>query len=192
MKLETLDGFEVFPWNKNFETKIPKIDFQHKHLVSILNQLAFYLGHSNEPSDLNAVFEELAAYADYHFYSEEVIWETYLKEDPHLKKHYRTHKSFMVEVRKLQKETQPIDEVIEKIIKFLSRWLAAHILHSDAHMAKIVIAMQDGLPLEKAKERAESEMTGDKAALIEAILEMYEHLAERTLVLMRQQPPRLK
>ena len=190
MKLERLEGFEVFPWNDYFETGIAKIDEQHKHLVSILNQLALYLGSTNKPADLKGIFGELAAYADYHFSCEEVIWESHFRDDPFLHNHYKTHASFMVEVRKLQEASEPIDKVIDKIIKFLSHWLATHILYTDAHMAKIVLAVQEGLPLEKAKLQTEAEMGGDKVALIEDLLKSYEKQAERTIELMRQQSGR--
>ena len=192
MILRTLDGFEMFPWNKNFETGIHEIDAQHKHLVEILNQLAFYLGHRAESDDLNAIFEELFAYADYHFKSEELIWDSYLKDDEDVISHHQTHDSFIAEVVKLKKEeaTQPIDDVIENILKFLSRWLAIHILNTDTRMAKIVLALRQGLDLVEAKKRAESEMTGEKAVLIDAILQMYEQLSERTLALMREKSER--
>ena len=34
--------FEIFPWNRNFETGIDDIDQQHKVLVNILNRLAWH------------------------------------------------------------------------------------------------------------------------------------------------------
>jgi len=172
----SLSGFEIFPWNKQFETGVSVIDRQHKRLVSILNQLAYFLGHNAQEVDLNRVFDELAAYADYHFKSEEVIWERYLKDDPSFEDHLKTHASFMNKVTLLKQDEGrlPIDEVIGNILKFLSSWLAIHILSTDTQMAKAITYIQSGLSIEEAKRQAEEEMSGEKAVLIEAILMMYE------------------
>lgn len=52
-----LDHFEVFPWNKNFETGITIIDEQHTKLVSLLNELAGTLIRNNQ-LEINSVFDE--------------------------------------------------------------------------------------------------------------------------------------
>ena len=44
---DTLNNFEVFPWNKNFETGIAVIDDQHRELVRLLNQLTDALVHDD-------------------------------------------------------------------------------------------------------------------------------------------------
>ena len=33
-------GFEIFPWNANFETGIDVVDAQHRTLVALLNRMA--------------------------------------------------------------------------------------------------------------------------------------------------------
>lgn len=67
-------SFEIFPWNNNLEIGIELIDEQHKKLVQILNRLAAHLANRSHSVALNAIFDELADYADYHFESEEKIW----------------------------------------------------------------------------------------------------------------------
>ena len=41
--------FEIFPWQKNFDTGIEIIDNQHKKLVDILNLLASNLANRSKP-----------------------------------------------------------------------------------------------------------------------------------------------
>ena len=53
--------FEIFPWNKNFETGIELIDEQHKKLVSILNKLAAHLANCSDDVMLNDIFDELVS-----------------------------------------------------------------------------------------------------------------------------------
>jgi hemerythrin-like metal-binding protein len=64
---ETIEFFEIFPWDKNFETGISEIDEQHKQLVDILNHLAAHLANRSHPATLNRYFDALAEYADYRF-----------------------------------------------------------------------------------------------------------------------------
>ena len=76
--------------------------------------------------------------------------------------------------------------VVDKVVSFLTHWLAFHILETDKHMAKIVLAIQQGLPLPDAKDRANTEMSGAMRVLIETILHMYDHLYSGTLELLRE------
>ncbi|GAV19249.1 two-component system, cell cycle sensor histidine kinase and response regulator CckA [Mariprofundus micogutta] len=188
----TIEFFEVFPWNENFATGIAEIDEQHKQLVHLLNKLAAHLAHRSDPVALNKVFGELAAYADHHFKTEEGIWDPYFKDDPWCSSHHKTHESFMVNVGKLKEEenTKPLDEVIEDILKFLTHWLAYHILDSDKRMAKAVLAIDSGLSLEQAKVHADHEMSGSMKLLIDTVLAMYDSLSSRTLDLMKEKAER--
>lgn len=97
-----LNNFDIFPWNKNFETGIKDIDEQHKKLVEILNRLAVNLAHRSSAILLDSVFNELVEYTDYHFKSEEIIWNEHLADDPWSIQHSKTHNSFIEKVLKLK------------------------------------------------------------------------------------------
>ncbi|MEJ1462859.1 MAG: bacteriohemerythrin [Candidatus Sedimenticola sp. (ex Thyasira tokunagai)] len=183
-----IEYFEVFPWDPNFETGIFEIDTQHKSLVGILNQLAAHLANRSHPTTLNRYFDELAQYADYHFKSEEAIWDANLIDDEWVAEHKDTHASFIEKVIALRKEeeTRPLDEVIGDIVSFLSKWLAYHILDSDKRLAKAVLAIQSGSSLEEAKIRANEEMSGAMKVLVETVLTMYEQLSNRAMDIMRE------
>ena len=182
-----LDNFEVFPWNPNLETGIEIIDEQHKQLVKLLNQLTGTLV-QDDSVQLMKTFDELAAYAKYHFETEEAIWEKSFKDDVWLESHQRTHTSFLPEVLKLKEEHEgeSLKVVIELIVKFLIRWLAFHIIDNDKRMAIVLRIMKDGTPLEDAKRQSDEEMSGSARMLIDTVLKMYEGLSSRTLDLMRE------
>ncbi|WP_041421303.1 bacteriohemerythrin [Sideroxydans lithotrophicus] len=179
---------EIFPWNDNFRTGIPVIDEQHRKLVELLNKLAGHLAYGVDKPQLNKVFDELADYAQYHFKTEESIWNKYLRADDLLNEHVKTHQEFIAEVLKLRGKQDLLasEQVIEEIVIFLTHWLAFHILETDKHMAKIVLSVQLGLSLEEAKDKARVEMSGALRVLIETILGMYDTLSSRTLQLMRE------
>lgn len=183
----SVKAIEIFPWNDNFNTGIDKIDEQHRRLAQLLNMLASHIAFQSDIPALNTIFDELADYAVYHFETEEGIWHEYLAEDPLESAHKQVHSSFITHVLKLKSEcgTKPADQVIEDVLAFLTRWLAAHILETDRYMALVVLAIQSGMPLESAKRQAGDQMRGATRALIDIILSIYESLTANTLHLMR-------
>ncbi|WP_333878534.1 EAL domain-containing protein [Methylobacter sp.] len=179
---------EVFPWNKNFEVGVPLIDEQHQKLVDLLNVLAGHLAYQADIPTLNKVFNDLAEYAIYHFQAEERVWHSFFPDDVWETKHKNDHRRFLATVNRIMagKTVRPLDEVIEEILTFLTQWLAFHILDTDMRMAKVVLAVQSGVPLNQAKEQADQEMSGAMKVLIETMLSMYDALSSRTMQLAKE------
>lgn len=194
MNNSKLEFIEVFPWNPNFETGIPDIDTQHQQLVYLLNRLAAHLAQESEPVILEQVFSELAAYADYHFREEEKIWKTHFGEDEWFIGHSRTHENFLERLHELrtQEQNQQVHETLDELIKFLTHWLAFHILDNDMRMAKAIIGLKSGGSLEQAKEQAIIEMSGIMRVFTASVLAMYDKLASRTLELVREREQRIR
>lgn len=183
-----MNSIDIFPWNENFNTGVPQIDEQHRRLVELLNKLAGHVAYQSNLPAINNVIDQLADYAVYHFQTEESIWHQYFPEDLLETQHKTVHNSFIETVVRLksQQASKPPLELVEEILAFLTRWLAAHILESDKHLAAIVLAMQSGMPLEPAKIHAKETMSGANRLLIDIILSIYESLSTNTLHLMRQ------
>ncbi len=179
---------EVFPWNKNFETGVLQIDVQHQRLVELLNMLAGHLAYQSDMPTLSNVFNNLTDYAVYHFQAEEAIWHSVFPEDPWEKKHKDDHVRFLATVERLISagNTKSMELVIEETLTFLTQWLAFHILDTDMRMAKVVLAVQSGTPLNQAKKQADQEMSGAMKVLIETMLSMYDALSSRTMQLARE------
>jgi diguanylate cyclase (GGDEF)-like protein/hemerythrin-like metal-binding protein/PAS domain S-box-containing protein len=179
---------EVFPWNKNFEVGVPLIDEQHQKLVELLNVLAGHLAYQSDVPTLNNVFNDLAEYAIYHFQAEETIWHTVFPDDPWETKHKEDHRRFLSTVNRIMggKTSRPLDQVIEEILTFLTQWLAFHILDTDMRMAKVVLAVQSGIPLTQAKAQADQEMSGAMKQLIETMLSMFDALSARAMQLAKE------
>lgn len=188
------DFIEVFPWNDNFETGILLIDEQHKKLVHLLNMLAAHLAQQSLPIVLDQVFSDLTEYADYHFKTEEMIWKKHFLNDDWYTGHKHTHEIFLTSVQELRESgnTKQFSAVVEDIIKFLTHWLAFHILDSDMRMAKAVHAIESGLHLEQAKDHANVEMSGVMKVLIGTVLGMYDSLTSRILELVKERTERIR
>lgn len=186
-------SFEVFPWNKNFETGYATIDEQHQILVDLLNKLAKTLI-AKEEIEVNKAFEELANYATMHFGAEEAIWSEHFGSDPWLSSHKRVHTSFLPRVIELKEQDpgKPLADVVEDIVKFLIHWLAFHIIDNDKRMSLAVEAMSSGASVEEAKLLADKKMSGAMRVLIESVLDMYDKLSGKAIALMRERQARLK
>ncbi len=183
-----MKAIDIFPWNDHFNTGIAIIDEQHRKLAQLLNVLASHIAFQSDLPALNVIFDELAAYADYHFEAEEMIWHEYMADDPLEEGQKEGHRSFISNVIKLKNEEINLSEnkVVEDVLAFLTRWLAAHILESDRYMAMVVLAIQSGETVESAKRQAGEQMRGATRALIDIILAIYESLSANTLYLMRE------
>lgn len=192
-KSAAMGNFEVFPWNKNFDTGHALIDEQHRRLVHLLNELANTLI-DDEFAVVNRAFDELADYANRHFDEEEAIWSNYFSDDSWFSSHQFSHATFLPKVIELkeQEADKPLSDVVEQIIKFLIRWLAFHIIDNDKRMAIAVSAMESGASIEEAKVIADKKMSGSMRLLIETVLTMYDGLSSRTLDLLRERKARSK
>ncbi len=192
--MSTSTRFEIFPWNNNFSTGIPLIDEQHVRLVSLINTLATHLSQNDTTDLLNDTLNELAAYAVYHFKSEEEIWNPVFKNDPMLVNHKNSHDAFLPSILEIKDTTDQVThaKVLEEILKFLVNWLLQHILDSDRRMAKVVLATQAGIPIEAAKRQATQEMSGLMQTYVDTVLEMYATLTSRSLDLIGEKNERIR
>jgi diguanylate cyclase (GGDEF)-like protein/hemerythrin-like metal-binding protein/PAS domain S-box-containing protein len=185
---DAIDAFEIFPWTSDFETGIVLVDEQHERLVQLLNALARNLVSRSDAVSLDAVLHELSDYSEYHFESEEGLMRQFFPGDVLETGHRQAHDGFIQEIERMIAENtaKPAGDAVEEIVAFLSRWLAFHILESDRRMAKVVMAVQAGIPLDAAKAQADREMSGAVKVLIDAVLGMYEKLSSRTFQLMKE------
>jgi len=179
--------FDIFPWNTNLETGIDIVDEQHKQLISLINKLLNTLVWKDN-AEVDLVFNELINYAEYHFETEEPIWQSCFGDDPLMVSHVKTHESFLPSVLELKDDQgdKSMNAIIADVIKFLVRWLAFHIVDTDKRMAFVYHNMEAGKTLEDAKELAEKEMSGAAHVLADMALSMYESLSSRTLDLMHE------
>ncbi len=67
--------------------------------------------------------------------------------------HIHTHASFLPAVKAIQEKEagQPLHEIIEKILRFLTRWLTFHIIDDDKRVAIAVKAIESGADIVEAK-----------------------------------------
>ena len=184
----SIDSFEIFPWSRDFETGIAAVDEQHQVLVQLLNRVARNLALKSESLSFDGIMGELSEYTVYHFDAEEDLMEEFFAGDVLESGHRQAHQDFVRKIGRLQEQyaTRPLGEAVEEIIAILTRWLAFHILDTDRRMAKVILAVQKGIPLQVAKVQVDREMSGAVKVLVDAVLGMYERLSSRTFQLMKE------
>ncbi len=178
--------FEIFPWNPQLETGIDLIDEQHRVLVNLINRLAQQHVQGATQTEVQAILDKLADYANYHFRTEEGIWHTALAGDAWLDKHIETHQHFFTHMVELQSGQREFHAVLDDLFSYLIQWLAYHILDNDKRMALALKAVAEGLSIEAAQAQADAHMQGATATLIQTVLGMYQTLSSQALELMHE------
>lgn len=186
------ETFEIFPWNRNFETGLQEVDKQHRELVNILNRLARHAASASSDLSGSHLLDELLAYASYHFRYEERVWEESLGRSGMAQNHHDSHQMFFARIQMLRQSDASQEDLLSELFDFLSRWLAFHILESDRRMALIVESVKAGKPVKEAKEQVDSELSGSASVLVTALLELYGKLSASTIQLMREKMARQK
>ncbi len=136
----------AFHWNKSFITDLPEVDQQHKHLVTLINQLGNSLAEDGISHNyVKATFQELAEYAVYHFRSEEKLMSETGIDQRHFAFHIKEHVDFLQEVTSMHAAiSSDSPDTADHLLEFLTRWLAYHILGTDQNMARQVRAIESG------------------------------------------------
>lgn len=120
-------------WDSSFETGIPEVDAQHKHLVDITNSLAEAIGHTPKEA-LKEIVGKLKDYALYHFQTEERIMED--RGYTGLKEHRAEHAAFVDQVLLFDLDVILASEgLAQDMHHFLRGWLTNHILVVDKKFA---------------------------------------------------------
>ena len=130
-------------WDASYEVGIEKVDKQHKHLVSLTNELYnACLGEKGELEEkFKEVMKELVEYVMIHFKDEEAIMEEIDYPDiaEHKQKHEKFVKEILVSVNAYKNGKQFVPNAF---VRFLRDWLFNHILLTDKEMAKYYLSLQ--------------------------------------------------
>lgn len=174
-------ALEPFPWNRSFETGIETIDQQHKVLVDILNRLARHFVAGGSRVHCDHILDELIAYAEFHFNSEEAVWRDALDAEEVVRNHHDSHQLFFAQIQIFRGSKASQEKVLVDMFDYLARWLAFHILESDRRMAFTVQELQQGRTLAEARRVVDDRLSGQGSASVSALLEKYAALSAQVV-----------
>ena len=114
-------------WDDSFSVGVEIIDSQHKKLVELINNF-----HSAE-TNLDEVVQDLLAYVNFHFKTEEKYFKEFGYEK--IEEHTHQHKFYEDKIKEIYKKclTEKIDEgkISAEIEGFIKDWILNHIKISD-------------------------------------------------------------
>lgn len=117
-------------WSEAFEVGIPKVDAEHRHLVSIVNSFHEVCRSGAGRKRVFPVLNLLVKYVEVHFQSEESLMGA--GKYPDLLKHRREHDKLTEQIFELARKYEAGDaEVTGEVMEFLKGWLLDHILQVD-------------------------------------------------------------
>ena len=162
---------ELFKWGKRFETNIDRVDSQHRGLIDLVNTTAARIGDPESgPVDLDLVLSDLKRYARTHFAEEEELMERGGLDERHVSVHKHEHAGFMRDVHAFEiglRSGEGVD--LEQMLRYLSHWLAYHILGVDQSMARQLRAVENGVAADEAFLREHEREAGALDPMLEAV-----------------------
>lgn len=171
----------IFNWSDEFVTGLSSVDKQHRHLVDLVNQLGdMLLNNKIHRDDLEALYQQLVSYADYHFREEEGLMHASGVDPRHVEHHILAHRGFLDEVVRLHASIdEGVPEASKNMLEYLSHWLVYHILVQDQNMARQIDAIREGVSPAQAFEEQEQGSHESTAPLLVALQGLFAKLSER-------------
>lgn len=172
---------ESFHWSSHFETGLEMVDQQHRGLVDLINRFGELLVRAEgaSPAEVDALFNQLAAYAQYHFEEEEQLMCQGELDPGYIKQHKKLHADFVRDLTSMHQRATEQQETAEALLKFLTYWLTYHILGTDRSMAKQIAAVRAGQTPQDAY-AAEAEMKeGATGPLLQALNGLFQQVSDR-------------
>jgi methyl-accepting chemotaxis protein/hemerythrin len=122
----------LIEWTNKLETGIDKIDFQHRNLVNMINEIAD-VANEKDINVRNLVIEvnvgRLLEYTVYHFQTEEDLFAECKFE--HAAEHIKAHEALKINAVDLATRFGKGEDVAGQLLNFLKAWLENHIVGSD-------------------------------------------------------------
>jgi len=106
------------------------MDNHHRQLIKLINQLYEIIRDNTGFESVDAILEEMANYADYHFSAEENLLEQH--DFPGLEEQRKSHGQYLSQIDELRKKfDKDSRESVQNIYVFLRNWLINHIVLED-------------------------------------------------------------
>jgi len=113
-------------WDDTHSVGVKEIDEQHQHFIRILNKLYESVSHATEQKELKAILDELVAYTDLHFQTEEKYFDKFNYENS--TEHKTEHKKLREQVADFYKKYEEGNaEISVDLLDFLEDWLVEHL-----------------------------------------------------------------
>ncbi|QJA06314.1 bacteriohemerythrin [Thermosulfurimonas marina] len=121
---------EFFRFTPELETGVPECDQQHRKLVSLVNRLYGAVKSGKGREVLGEILNELVAYTDYHFKTEEYYFDRFGYPEGDL--HKEIHRKLTAQVLSFKEKFERGEATVSyDLLNFLKDWLVNHIGKTD-------------------------------------------------------------
>ncbi len=125
---------EFMTFGPELETGISEIDQQHRKLVSLVNRLYRAIKSGEGTGVLGEILNELVAYTDYHFKTEEYYFDKFNYPEGEL--HKEIHRKLTAQVLEFKEKFERGEATLSyDLLNFLKDWLVNHIGKTDMKYA---------------------------------------------------------
>lgn len=141
----------LYTWKEEYNLDVEELDLQHKNLLAMINKLIVFQNESKPI--LRRLIEEVIAYAEFHFLSEDNIMMITHYEG--FEQHQSVHRMLLKRLRNQYIHYVNGQIELKEIIIFMAKWLIDHIiaeqndralakyLHSSAKYRHLLILQQN-------------------------------------------------
>jgi len=113
-------------WNESHSVNVKEIDEQHKTFIGILNKIYDLVYQRIDQAELKKILDELVAYAEKHFQTEEGYFDKFNYE--HSEEHKKEHLKLKTQIGDFYKKLEAGEvEISVELLDFLENWLVDHL-----------------------------------------------------------------
>ena len=174
---------EPFVWTDRFMTGEPVVDTEHQELVRIINWVASLEANPGSADEIRKILDHLVRYAVNHFAHEEELMASVNCDLRHVQQHRAIHTDFAKQVVAMRKISTGENDT-EQLLRFLTNWLAFHILGMDQAMTRQVHNIRRGMTPAAAYELEKVAFADPAtASLLDALNSLYRVVVSRNQAL---------
>ncbi|WP_076416605.1 GGDEF domain-containing protein [Shewanella sp. UCD-KL12] len=169
---------DSFQWDSHYITGLNDVDEQHHKLVSLINRFGCQIARDQLVlEDIEAVLSELWDYTQHHFSDEEALMRQKGVDARHVAEQIKDHQYFLNEILEYRACISIQNrETLKGLLKFLTQWLAFHILGADQNMAMQIAAIDSGLTPEQAYNQEQLQSSNATTPLLTALNGLFEQV----------------
>ncbi|MDD2742860.1 MAG: bacteriohemerythrin [Rhodocyclaceae bacterium] len=174
---------DAFVWDERYMTGEDLVDSEHQNLVRIINKVVAQVSNQTPAAEIDDILAQLVDYAVVHFRHEEALMTDSGCDPRFVAAHIEVHREFasqVVKMREFSSVAFGANSGTEDLLRFLTSWLAHHILGIDQAMARQIRKIRAGESAEAAyleeKRRADDPTT---SSLLDAMKSLYRLIAVR-------------
>lgn len=131
----------LFIWKPSYDTGIPEIDYDHRQLVGVINELYEAMTQNHGHEIVNQTLDRLLEYAQRHFDAEESFMRA--GKYPHIAAHENEHQRFCDEVAAMDARRRAGKQPLStEMMNFLCEWLRNHVTTTDKEMGRFLMRTQ--------------------------------------------------